>query len=160
MIFSLGVAKPKCSHGHILCTTCLRLKTWRQGVRKIDKRTASSLQAFYTRFQLTTAFVDRISVFAHLAGLRPACGSLKKATILRSFPTYCLFLLIHFRYASWQGLLASVLKLNCSQLLARSLQIILDPAGLCWDFFLEAALYDSSIANHPCFMSTYKLLIT
>jgi len=131
MIFSLGVAKPQCSHGHILCTTCLCLKTWRQGVGKIDKRTASSSQAFYTRFQLTTAFVDRISVFAHLAGLRPACGSLKKATILRSFPTYCLFLLIHFLYASWQGLLASVLKLNCSQLLARSLQIILDPAGLC-----------------------------
>ena len=159
MIFRLGVAKSQCSHGHILCTTCLRLKTWRQGVGKIDKRTAMSSQAFYTRFQLTTAFVDRISVFAHLAGLRPACGSRKKATILRSFPTYCLFLLIHFLYASWQVLLASVLKLNCSQLLARSLQIISDPAGLCF-FFFEAALYDSSIANHPCFMSTYKLLIT
>ena len=27
-------------------------------------------------------------------------------------------------------------------------------------FLMEAALYDSSIANHPCFMSTSKLLIT
>ncbi len=137
MTFGLGVAKPLCSHGYILCTTCLRQNTWRQGVGKIDKRTALFSQAYCLpcKFSKDSGFCGQNQFVCTFGWASSSLWIPKKATILRSFPTYCLFLLIHFLYASWQALLASVLKLTCSQLLARSLQIILDSVGICWDTF-------------------------
>lgn len=157
LVFSLGVAKPQCSHGHILCTTCLRLKTWRQGVGKIDERTTLSSQAFLYTFSTNSGFCGQNQFVCTFGWAWSSLWIPKKATILRSFLTYCLFLLIHFLYASWQSLLASVLKLNCSQLLN---YIGSSGAFLGYHVFLEAVLYDSSITNHPCSASPSKLLIT